>query len=159
MMFMTPSTMFIDTNGQPDFPITAPTQPPPSPVVAPQPIPSSIPSSMSDVPQSQPIAPQLTHHNNINSGNATALPPSTSSSTGASAPPLTTDSPRLFVGNLRDYINESTLRDYFSQFGDVRDVYFPKKKDQPGPHAGYGFVTFSSMSSLAAFVVILICLA
>lgn len=45
---------------------------------------------------------------------------------------------KLFVGRLPEGNSEKELQDYFSQFGELTDVYIPK------PNRNFGFVTFSS---------------
>ena len=43
---------------------------------------------------------------------------------------------KIFVGRLSENISSKDLQDYFSQFGQVIDVYIPK------PFRAFGFVTF-----------------
>lgn len=45
---------------------------------------------------------------------------------------------KLFVGRLPEGAAEKELEEYFSQFGELTDVYIPK------PNRNFGFVTFSS---------------
>ena len=45
---------------------------------------------------------------------------------------------KLFVGRLPDQSQQEDLRTYFSEFGDLADVYVP------APFRGFGFVTFTS---------------
>lgn len=50
---------------------------------------------------------------------------------------------RLFVGHLCPQIDENALRQYFSSFGNVIDVFFPN--DSSGSTRGFAFVTFSCL--------------
>lgn len=50
---------------------------------------------------------------------------------------------RLFIGHLCPEIDENSLRDYFSSFGNVIDVFFPQ--DSSGGMRGFAFVTFSRL--------------
>lgn len=45
---------------------------------------------------------------------------------------------KLFVGRLPEGAAEKELEEYFSQFGELTDVYIPK------PNRNFGFVTFAS---------------
>lgn len=50
---------------------------------------------------------------------------------------------RLFIGHLHPSTVEATLEEYFKQFGQVVDVYFPR--DGSGQHRGFAFVTFTKI--------------
>jgi RNA-binding protein Musashi len=50
---------------------------------------------------------------------------------------------RLFVGHLCTLTDETALKEYFSTFGDVVDVFFPR--DSCGGTRGFAFVTFSHL--------------
>ena len=58
------------------------------------------------------------------------------------------------AGKYRIYMNvgydltEQQLRDFFSQYGNVTDVYLPKHKS--GRNKGFGFTTFGSEEGLTA---------
>jgi len=46
-------------------------------------------------------------------------------------------SKKIFVGRVSEELNKQDLKDYFSQFGEVTDVFVPK------PHRAFAFVTFA----------------
>jgi RNA-binding protein Musashi len=48
----------------------------------------------------------------------------------------------VFVGRLPADTTEGDLRDYFSTFGPLEDVYIPKAPHS-AQHRGFGFVTFT----------------
>jgi cold-inducible RNA-binding protein len=52
---------------------------------------------------------------------------------------------KLYVGNLDYATDEAKLREEFSQFGSVTDVFLPIEKATNRPR-GFGFVTFSKRS-------------
>ncbi|KAH9296431.1 hypothetical protein KI387_040019, partial [Taxus chinensis] len=56
--------------------------------------------------------------------------------------PLRGMSRKIFVGKLPQDANAEDLRQYFSNFGLVTDVYVPKDPRRTG-HRGFGFVTFA----------------
>lgn len=55
--------------------------------------------------------------------------------------------PKLFVGRIGFETTVQSLRSYFSQFGEVIDVYIPKDA-QTQRGKGFGFLTFASKSSI-----------
>lgn len=67
-----------------------------------------------------------------------------SSSTGARA-----SGPRIFIGKLNKETTESDVKDHFSRFGYVMDVYMPRDKMNRSDHRGFGFVTFETQGALA----------
>ncbi|CAA7395741.1 unnamed protein product [Spirodela intermedia] len=52
---------------------------------------------------------------------------------------------KIFVGRLPQEANAEDLRQYFSRFGHIVDVYVPKDPKRSG-HRGFGFVTFAEES-------------
>jgi len=48
---------------------------------------------------------------------------------------------QLFVGSIKDEMNEEHLRQYFSQFGSVASVDITTDRNT-GKRRGFGFVTF-----------------
>merc|ERR1719384_2747547 len=50
---------------------------------------------------------------------------------------------KLYIGNLSYDTNEDRLRQEFSNFGNITDVFLPVDRDS-GRVRGFGFVTFSS---------------
>jgi cold-inducible RNA-binding protein len=58
---------------------------------------------------------------------------------------------KLYVGNMSFKTSEADLRDAFTQFGDVTDVYIANDRETGRPR-GFAFVTFSTEaeSKLAA---------
>jgi len=53
---------------------------------------------------------------------------------------------KLYIGNLDYSTDENRLREVFSEYGSVTDVFLPLDRDTKRPR-GFGFVTFSSRSS------------
>ncbi|KAL0047603.1 hypothetical protein WJX82_007628 [Trebouxia sp. C0006] len=68
-----------------------------------------------------------------------------SSSQGSSARDA---GPRIFVGKLVRGTTESDVRDYFSKFGYVMDVYMPRDRMNRAEHRGFGFVTFETEAAI-----------
>ena len=68
---------------------------------------------------------------------------SQTSTAGHSNSPLQHD--QLYVGNLSYRIREGQLRDFFSQYGDIKNIRIIKNH-QNGRSKGFGFVTFSDSS-------------
>lgn len=60
--------------------------------------------------------------------------------------------PRIFIGKLTKETSELDVREYFSRFGYVMDVYLPKSKDNKGEHRGFGFVTFETEAAIQRVV-------
>uniref|UniRef100_A0A3B0MVB7 RNA-binding protein, putative n=1 Tax=Theileria annulata TaxID=5874 RepID=A0A3B0MVB7_THEAN len=67
------------------------------------------------------------------------------------------NAPKLFVGRIGFETSVHSLRSYFSQFGDVIDVYIPKGRStnsyitpdaQTQKGKGFGFLTFANKSSI-----------
>lgn len=56
--------------------------------------------------------------------------------------------PRIFVGKLARETTEMDLKNYFSQFGFVLDVYLPRDKTNKQEHRGFGFVTFETDAAI-----------
>lgn len=56
--------------------------------------------------------------------------------------------PRIFVGKLVRGTTENDVRDYFSKFGYVMDVYMPRDRMNRAEHRGFGFVTFETEASI-----------
>ena len=50
---------------------------------------------------------------------------------------------KIYVGNLSYGTSEGELRDYFSQYGDIKDIKLISDF-QTGRSKGFGFITFSS---------------
>jgi hypothetical protein len=88
------------------------------------------------------------HSNGHNSNDSDISDTVMSSMSSLAAEPL-----RVFIGNLRDYMSEGLIREYFHQYGDITDIYFPKKKDHIGHHCGYGFVTFARKFHLSYHII------
>ena len=61
--------------------------------------------------------------------------------------------PRIFVGKLSKEVNEDDVKDCFSKFGFVLDVYLPKNKDNKLEHRGFGFVTFETEAAVQVNVI------
>ncbi|BAM41050.1 DAZ-associated protein 1 [Theileria orientalis strain Shintoku] len=57
------------------------------------------------------------------------------------------NAPKLFVGRIGYDTTVQTLRSYFSQFGDVVDVYIPRDA-QTQKSKGFGFLTFANKNSI-----------
>ena len=49
---------------------------------------------------------------------------------------------KLFIGNLPYDISEEELKDLFSQYGEIKEVFAPRQK-------GYAFVTFANAEDAA----------
>jgi hypothetical protein len=58
---------------------------------------------------------------------------------------------RVFVKNCPENVNRTDLRNYFSQFGLVTDVYIPKDK-MTGEQKKFAFVTFANVESAKAAI-------
>ncbi|KAK9865944.1 hypothetical protein WJX84_000445 [Apatococcus fuscideae] len=56
--------------------------------------------------------------------------------------------PRIFIGKLNKDTSESDVRDYFTRFGYVMDVYMPRDKSNRSEHRGFGFVTFETEAAV-----------
>jgi len=56
------------------------------------------------------------------------------------------DEVKLYIGNLDYASDEQRLRDEFSQFGTISDVFLPKERDS-GRVRGFGFVTFTTRAA------------
>ena len=56
---------------------------------------------------------------------------------------------KLYVGNLSFYTVPDTLRDLFSEFGEVHDCYMPEDPERGGSR-GFGFVTMDKEAAQAA---------
>jgi RNA recognition motif-containing protein len=50
---------------------------------------------------------------------------------------------KIYVGNLSYTAREQELRDYFSTYGEVTEVFVPKDRET-GKGRGFAFVTFAS---------------
>lgn len=51
-------------------------------------------------------------------------------------------SKKIFVGGIKDGLEEEDVRDYFSQYGNVESVEIMVEKDNPSKKRGFAFVTF-----------------
>lgn len=60
--------------------------------------------------------------------------------------------PRIFVGKLPREATEHDVKEYFSRFGYVLDVYLPRDKFNKREHRGFGFVTFETDASIQRVV-------
>lgn len=58
---------------------------------------------------------------------------------------------RIYIGNLSYQSTEDTLREAFSQFGEIRNVALPKDRETGRPR-GFGFIEFSSSEDAQAAV-------
>lgn len=56
--------------------------------------------------------------------------------------------PRIFVGKLNRATTEADVREYFTRFGFVLDVYMPRDKHNRHEHRGFGFVTFETEAAV-----------
>lgn len=56
--------------------------------------------------------------------------------------------PRIFVGKLGKDVSENDVKEYFSKYGYVLDVYLPKNKDNKSEHRGFGFITFETEQAI-----------
>eukprot|EP00884_Botryococcus_braunii_P011478 jgi/Botrbrau1/20330/Bobra.0006s0011.2 len=57
--------------------------------------------------------------------------------------------PRIFVGKLNKSTSGQDVKDYFTRFGYVLDVYMPRDKMNRNEHRGFGFVTFETEGAIA----------
>lgn len=57
---------------------------------------------------------------------------------------------RLYVGNLSWGTNEDGLREAFSPFGNLTDVFIVKDRERGNRSKGFGFVTFSDADDKTA---------
>lgn len=56
------------------------------------------------------------------------------------------DEVKLYIGNLDYATNETKLREEFSQFGEVTDVFLPVERSTSRPR-GFGFVTMATRAA------------
>ena len=56
---------------------------------------------------------------------------------------------KIYVGNLSYSLDESALRSAFAEFGEIKDVAFPKDRVTGRPR-GFAFITFADTSSAEA---------
>lgn len=70
----------------------------------------------------------------------------------AMGPPSARAGPRIFVGKLNRETSDHDVKDYFSRFGYVLDVYLPRDKTNKREHRGFGFVTFETEASIQRVV-------
>ena len=56
---------------------------------------------------------------------------------------------KIYVGNLSYSLDESALRASFSEFGEIKDVAFPKDRVTGRPR-GFAFITFAEPSAAEA---------
>lgn len=61
---------------------------------------------------------------------------------------LPRNGPRLFVGKLPKGTNQQDLRNHFSKFGFVMDVFIPRAKNNKKEHRGFGFVTYETEAAI-----------
>jgi cold-inducible RNA-binding protein len=52
---------------------------------------------------------------------------------------------KIYVGNLSYSIEEQSLRDFFSPFGSIAEVFIPKDRET-GKGRGFAFVTFENQA-------------
>jgi RNA-binding protein Musashi len=52
------------------------------------------------------------------------------------------------VGKLNKHTTEADVREYFTRFGYVMDVYMPRDKVHRTEHRGFGFVTFETEAAV-----------
>ncbi|KAL3130811.1 hypothetical protein ABBQ38_000147 [Trebouxia sp. C0009 RCD-2024] len=97
------------------------------------------PSSPSDSMPRSPTAMALQARGHLVSTNASA---STQNSSARDA------GPRIFVGKLVRGTTETDVREYFSKFGYVMDVYMPRDRMNRAEHRGFGFVTFETEAAI-----------
>eukprot|EP00887_Chlorella_sp_A99_P002740 scaffold6.g2740.t1 len=71
---------------------------------------------------------------------------------GALGPPSARAGPRIFVGKLNKETMEQDVKEYFSRFGFVMDVYLPRGKNNKREHRGFGFVTFETEAAIQRVV-------
>ena len=45
-------------------------------------------------------------------------------------------------------MTENDVKEYFSRYGYVLDVYLPKNKDNKSEHRGFGFITFETEAAI-----------
>lgn len=57
------------------------------------------------------------------------------------------DNKKLYVGNLPWSVNNDSLREMFSQFGEVVDAVVITDRQNQGRSKGFGFVTFATEES------------
>ena len=57
---------------------------------------------------------------------------------------------KIFIGGIRDGLDEDTLRKYFEKFGKVNDCFLMHDKD--GKTRGFAFLEFDGMSNLLSMV-------
>ncbi len=67
-------------------------------------------------------------------------------------PPSSRAGPRIFVGKLNRETSDQDVKEYFSRFGYVLDVYLPRDKTNKREHRGFGFVTFETEASIQRVV-------
>lgn len=93
------------------------------------------------------------------------MSPGGSSSGGGSGSPFTGRGPygvgdttytKVFVGGLAWETKSESLRSYFEQFGDIIEAVVITDK-HTGRSKGYGFVSFSSSSSLIMMISLVFC--
>lgn len=52
------------------------------------------------------------------------------------------------MGKLSKETSEQDLREHFSKFGYVMDVFMPRAKENRKGHRGFGFVTFETEAAI-----------
>lgn len=79
---------------------------------------------------------------------------SVNSSQGADSSRVITvrNGPRIFVGKLSRETCEQDLRDHFTKFGYVMDVFMPRARDNKKEHRGFGFITFETGAAIQRVV-------
>lgn len=96
---------------------------------------------------------QIQHINGNGNGNETGNGNGTGTGTGGIDGPASAYSgPRMFVGKLTRDTNEQDVKEYFSRFGFVLDVYLPRDKSNKREHRGFGFVTFETQASIGRVI-------
>ncbi|GMH36368.1 hypothetical protein BSKO_04236 [Bryopsis sp. KO-2023] len=60
--------------------------------------------------------------------------------------------PRIFVGKLSKETTDQDLREYFTRYGYVMDVFIPRAKENKKEHRGFGFITFETEAAIQRVV-------
>lgn len=91
-------------------------------------------------------------HNNNNNTLNSAVGNGTAGGLQPMGPASARAGPRIFIGKLNRDTGEQDVKDYFSRFGYVLDVYLPRDKTNRRDHRGFGFVTFETEASIGRVV-------
>lgn len=63
------------------------------------------------------------------------------------------DDRRIFIGGLRFTIDESTVEEYFRQWGPLSEVKIIRYPPPDSRSKGYGFVTFESKAARSVIII------